>query len=83
MLVFREGLHATCRNVGEPAVERRQRLGIERRSILVGGMAEILQPEAREFSLFRPPEVGGEISLGMRNVNEPERGPRRPPVQRY
>jgi hypothetical protein len=38
-LVFSERLHATCRKVGETAIQRGERLGVEWWPVRIGGVA--------------------------------------------
>jgi hypothetical protein len=48
-LVFFDGLHAACRDISQPAVDRGKCVRIEGRTVLVGGVAEILKSNAREL----------------------------------
>jgi hypothetical protein len=48
-LVFFEGLHATYLDIRQPAVNRSKCVRVERRTVFVGSIAEILKPNAREL----------------------------------
>jgi len=48
-LVFFEGLHAACRDISQPSVNGSKCVRVERRTVFVGSVAEILKPNAREL----------------------------------
>lgn len=50
-LVFGERLHTARRKIRETTIQRGERLGVERRPVVIRAVAEILEPHLREFSL--------------------------------
>ena len=50
-LVFGERLHTAGREIGKTTIKRGESLGVERRPVVIRGVAEVLQPHLRQFRL--------------------------------